>query len=154
MTSAGARERPRVLHMDDDAPIRIMTAEMLNRLGYDSASSRNGEEAIESYRNALAEDQPFDVVILDLKIRVGMDGIETLAVLRHMDPDVRAIVCSGYYNEPILADYRQYGFIERLPKPYSIQDLNRALHNALAADPPAYPTRSGRGRPLRPSEMR
>jgi DNA-binding NtrC family response regulator len=140
--------------MDDDAPIRTMTAEMLNRLGYDSKSSRNGEEAIESYRSAIADGRPFDVVILDLKIRVGLDGIDTLAALRHIDPDVRAIVCSGYFNEPILADYREYGFIERLPKPYSIQELNRALHNALAADAPADPVRSGRGHPRRPPEMR
>ncbi len=75
--------------------------------------------------------KPFDAVILDLMIPNGMDGQETIKRLRRIDPDVKAIVSSGYSNDPIMASYEKYGFTAILPKPYRIKDLKQILQRVI-----------------------
>jgi len=100
---------------------------MLQRLGYESETIANGNEAIFAYEKAMLSDRPFDGVMLDLTIKGGMGGKETISALMKMDQDVRAIVCSGYCVDPILENFRAYGFSGALPKPYQRVELAKVL---------------------------
>ncbi len=121
----------RVLLMDDDEIILSMVRRMLTRLGYDAELARNGSEAIALYEEACELGAPFDAVILDLTIRGGMGGREVVARLREIDPEVRAIVSSGYSNDQVMGDFEAYGFVGVIPKPYEIRSLSEALKQAI-----------------------
>jgi len=123
--------RGRVLVMDDETLIRDVAGEMLRTLGYDVDFTEHGAETVALYRKALAEHKPYSVVILDLTIPAGMGGRETLQKIREFDPDVRAIVSSGYSNDPIMADYEQHGFKGVVTKPYTIGNLSSTLAAVL-----------------------
>jgi PAS domain S-box-containing protein len=122
----------RVLLMDDDEMVISMAGRMLTRLGYHAGFARNGSEAIELYEQARESGAPFDAVILDLTIRGSMGGREVVARLREVDPEVRAIVSSGYSNDPVMADFEAHGFVGVIPKPYEIRSLSEALKTAIA----------------------
>jgi PAS domain S-box-containing protein len=118
----------RVLVMDDEEMVRLVTGEILGALGYEAEFARDGGEAIERYRNAKKCGQPFDVVIMDLTIAGGMGGKDAIRKLLEYDPDVKAIVFSGYSNDPIMANFREHGFRDVIVKPYKTIDLSRVLH--------------------------
>jgi CheY-like chemotaxis protein len=120
-----------VLIMDDEEGIRAVTGAMLRRCGYEVDFARNGQEAIAMYTKAHEMGQPFHVLIMDLTIPGGMGGQEALRhILRH-DPQARAIVVSGYSNDPIMAQFDRYGFRGCLVKPYKFQDLIRVLQQVM-----------------------
>ncbi len=131
-----ARDMPKgsgkILIMDDDEVVRQVGAEMLTLLGYEVIESRDGEEALEKYRQALQTGKLFDIVILDLTVPGGMGGKETIAGLRAMDPKVKAIVSSGYSHDPIMADFRNYGFSGVIPKPYSFEKLGSTVRSLIS----------------------
>jgi DNA-binding NtrC family response regulator len=117
----------KILVMDDKETIRNIVKEMLTLISCEVDVVGNGEEAVMLYSKEKNSGRPFDAVILDLTIPKGMDGQETIKRLRKIDPDVRAIVSSGYSNNPIMANYEKYGFAAVLPKPYRIEDLKKIL---------------------------
>jgi PAS domain S-box-containing protein len=121
----------RILVMDDEEYIRDMISEMLDLMGHTAITVKNGEEAIRAYEEALKSAQPFDGVILDLTIPGGMGGKETLKALLEMDKDVRAMVASGYSNDPVMSDYVRYGFRSALKKPYRLAQVQEALDAIL-----------------------
>jgi len=118
----------RILVMDDEEMIRNISHQLLSRLGYEPESTQDGAEAIELYKNAMDSGRPFDAVILDLTVKVGMGGKKTVKKLLEIDPQVRAIISSGYLNDPVMHDFRKYGFTGALTKPYTIEDLSNALN--------------------------
>ena len=121
----------RILVMDDEAVIREMLAKMLPQQGFAMIGVENGEQALEHYRRAREEGAPFAAVILDLTIPGGMGGREAARQLLAMDPEARLIVSSGYSNDPIMADFAQYGFRDAVAKPYRMQDLFQTLKQVL-----------------------
>ncbi len=121
----------RILVMDDEEYIRDMISDMLDLMGHTAITVKNGEEAIRAYKEALKSAQPFDVVILDLTVPGGMGGKETIETLLEMDKDVRAIVASGYSNDPVMSDYARYGFRSALTKPYRLAQVQEALNAVL-----------------------
>lgn len=121
----------RVLFMDDEPGIRRIVEILLKRIGLDPTMTTNGEECLLAYKKAQADGTPFDLVILDLLIVGGMGGKETIAELRKLDPKVRAIVSSGYSDDPILAHPADYGFCAVVPKPYEISTLSDTLRRVL-----------------------
>jgi CheY-like chemotaxis protein len=121
--------------MDDDELVREMLGTALETFGYSVVACRAGEEAIERYQAALATGCPFLGVILDLHINRGMGGRETLERLRQLDPQVTAIVCSGYHDDSIMANYRAYGFAAKLPKPFDIDALGAILSRLFPDSP-------------------
>jgi len=123
--------RGRILFMDDEEPVRIVTGKMLRHLGYDVAFVKNGEEAIRAYQEAQKSGNLFDVVIMDLTIPGGMGGVEAMKRLCAIDPNVRAIVASGYSNDPVMSDYEKYGFCGVVSKPFTIADLGQILHSVF-----------------------
>ena len=108
-----------------------VVGDMLKYLGYEVAFARNGNEAIEFYKRAKAAGHPFDVVIMDLTIAGGMGGKEAIKKLIEIDPEVKAIVSSGYANDPIMADFKKYGFSGVIAKPYKIKDLSKTLQKVM-----------------------
>jgi len=117
----------RILLMDDEKMIRDLVEKMLNRFGYDVELAKDGAEAIELYKKATDSGKTYDVVILDLTVKGGMGGKGAVKRLLEIDPQVKAVVSSGYSNDPVMTDFRRYGFIGALPKPYTMKNLLEAL---------------------------
>jgi len=124
--------RGRVLIMDDEEYIRDASSQMLIGLGYTTATARDGREAVDLYEEAAAAGKPFDLVIMDLTVKGGMGGKEAAELLLEKDPGARIVVSSGYSNDPIMSDYRSYGFCDVIAKPYRIDDLGKKLKEILA----------------------
>ncbi len=114
--------RARVLVMDDQETILKLLTRMLEKIGLEVTTARTGEEAIILYQQALASGHKYDLVILDLTVPDGMGGQECMRNLLEIDPSVKAVVSSGYSDDPVMARAEQYGFIDRLAKPYTIGD--------------------------------
>lgn len=123
----------RILLMDDEEEIRGVCSQMLAHLGYDVDTARDGAEVLQMYIAARTSGRPFDVVILDLTVPGGTGGREAFRKLRELDPNVRAIVSSGYSNDPIMADFRAHGFRGVMLKPYDLRLLSRVVHEVLAS---------------------
>src|SRR5262249_50294135 len=121
----------RILVMDDQQPIRELAREMLSGCGYEVALAADGAQAVALYRRAREAGQPFDVVILDLTVPGGMGGKEAIRELKALDPQVKAIVSSGFSNDPIMADFKRHGFSGVVPKPYSMSELMEVVQGAL-----------------------
>ena len=122
----------KVLVLDDDEKIRQILGRMLGRLGYESDSASEGSQAIEKFVKAQESGRPFDAVILDLTVPGGMGGKETIEKLLKIDPQVKAIVSSGYSDDPIMANFKECGFSEVLAKPYKVVDLSKILQRVIA----------------------
>ena len=113
----------KLLFMDDDDGVRDVIVEILAHLGYEVLFARDGLEAIQHYEEAATSGRPFDVVIADLTVRDGMGGKELIKQLHGIDPQVRAIISSGYSNDPVLSDFRKHGFLGVVAKPYRVEEL-------------------------------
>ena len=123
----------RVLIMDDEEGVRTVAKDMLTFMGFKTDCAANGEEAFEMYKNAKKTKMPYDIVILDLTVPGGMGGLKTISILKHFDPNIIAIVSSGYSNDPVMADYKKYGFAAVVCKPYRIDELSSILNELLQA---------------------
>ena len=121
----------RVLVMDDEAAIRELTSELLGTLGYDVTTVPDGATALKTYERAMRSGENFQAVILDATIRGGMGGVATIERLRDLDPNVTAIICSGYSDEAALAKFLTYGFRAALPKPFTRHELASVLQRAF-----------------------
>ena len=117
--------------MDDEAPLRKMVGRMLGNLGYESESAKDGAEAIRMVKEAKKLENHYDAVILDLTVPGGMGGKEAINKLLEIDPEVKAIVSSGYSNDPVLANFQEYGFKGMMPKPFESRTLSKVLHEVL-----------------------
>lgn len=124
----------RILIMDDEATVAQVAAGLLAECGYHTAIALDGKECVEIYRRAHATDESFAAVILDLTVPGGMGGLQCLQHLRAFDAQVKALVSSGYSNDPIMSEYSRHGFRGVVAKPYRIQELAAAVHRALHED--------------------
>ncbi|HUL38959.1 MAG TPA: ATP-binding protein [Methanomassiliicoccales archaeon] len=121
----------RILVMDDDEEILEVLSTLLDGIGYSVVATKNGEGAVAAYRKSISEGKRFDLVIMDLTIKGGMGGKEAIKEIAAFDPSIKAIVSSGYSNDPIMANPHEYGFHAILAKPYTLQDLKEAINNIL-----------------------
>lgn len=117
-----------ILIIEDNRIIAQTLSELLGMHGYKVEWAREGKEGLELYERRMAADK-FDVVLMDLVIPDGMGGTETIGKLRELDPQVKAIVVSGYSNDPVMANYREYGFAAAYPKPFKIRDLVEGIQS-------------------------
>jgi PAS domain S-box-containing protein len=122
-----AVSRKRILFMDDDERVRYLVGEMMAALECEVESAENGEKAVALYRKAGDEGRPFTGVVLDLTVKGGMGGEMTMARLREIDPRVRAIIASGYAEDPLVKQFGEYGFVGALSKPFTIAQLKEVL---------------------------
>jgi PAS domain S-box-containing protein len=124
----------RILLMDDEEMVREIAGEMLVFLGYEVEFAENGDQALKLYSAAMETGAPFDAVIMDLTIPGGMGGREAIVRLREIDPRVKAIVSSGYSNDPIMGHYEEFGFVGVFTKPYRLDDMSQALHKVISGE--------------------
>ncbi len=120
-----------ILVMDDEEMIRVVLRGMLDHLGYEADFAADGTEAVEKFAQAKEAGRPFAAVILDLTIPGGMGGTETIGQLLKIDPQVKAIVSSGYSDDPIMADFQKYRFCDVIAKPYKIMELSKVLKRVV-----------------------
>jgi signal transduction histidine kinase/CheY-like chemotaxis protein len=137
LSERDAGERPiagsgKVLVMDDEEVVREAAGRILEALGYEAHFARDGEEAIELYRAAREGGESFDAVIVDATVPGGMGGGEAIGKLLEADPGVRAIVSTGYSNDPLMTRFEEHGFKGAIPKPYGARELGEVLHVVLA----------------------
>jgi PAS domain S-box-containing protein len=116
-----------ILIMDDEIYILEVLVKMLKYQGYTVDCAKNGEEAIQLYSEKFSQNDPYDHVILDLTVYGGMGGKETITALKKINPEVKAIVSSGYSDNPVMANYKEFGFSGVLTKPYAIEDVIKAI---------------------------
>ena len=121
----------RILVMDDDKMIREAATKMLKLMGHSVETAPEGKQAIEMYKQSLDIGEPFDVVIMDLTIPGGVGGKEAIKGILDIDPEARVIVSSGYANDPVMANYTEYGFKDIVAKPYSMSHLWDVLNRVL-----------------------
>jgi len=121
----------KILLLDDDQIVIDVCQEMFENLGYTADFVRNGQEALEKFKTALNEGVPFDLVIMDLTIPGGMGAEETIGPLREIDPNVKAVVSSGFFNDPVMTDYKKFGFNGTIEKPYKMNELSEMLRDSF-----------------------
>ncbi|HGJ64007.1 TPA: PAS domain S-box protein [bacterium] len=117
----------KILVMDDEESIRNLVSEALGMVGYNVYAVCDGKDAIKSYQEAIEMESQYDVVILDLTVPGGMGGEETIKKLIKINPEIKTIVSSGYFDDPVIANYKEYGFKDFILKPYRIEDLQETL---------------------------
>jgi PAS domain S-box-containing protein len=129
--AAAPPARPSVLVMDDEDSIRQLTTRILSRNGFRVETAVDGNDMLRQFVRARSRGEPFDVVILDLTIRGGMGGKEAMQKLLELEPSVQAIVSSGYSTDPIMANYRRFGFRAIVAKPYQPEYLVQTVRNVI-----------------------
>jgi CheY-like chemotaxis protein len=123
--------KARILVMDDEEIIQDVLSNMLDFLGYETEIAPDGEKAIDMYRTAMESGKPFDALIMDLTIHGGMGGKEAVKELIKLDPNVRAIVSSGYSTDPAVTNFQEYGFKGVISKPFKIEELGDVLKRVV-----------------------
>jgi len=121
----------KILIMDDEAIVRETLGKMLNCLGYTTGFANDGLNAIHLYQTAQQASDPYDAVLMDLTIAGGIGGKEAVKKLLEIDSEAKVIVSSGYSNDPVMAEYKKYGFCGVLPKPYEIKSVNQIMYDLL-----------------------
>ncbi len=124
--------KARILVMDDEQGVREVAGRMLKHIGYEDVEcAADGAEAIKLYKSSMKSGNPFGVAILDLTIPGGMGGEVTIQKLLDIDPEVKAIVSSGYIDDPVMAGYSEYGFSGMITKPYTLEELRKAVQDVI-----------------------
>ncbi|MHA2252025.1 MAG: PAS domain S-box protein [Candidatus Kariarchaeaceae archaeon] len=121
----------RVLIMDDDQMVQKTLSKILHSRGFSVDNAYNGEECIELYRKGLSSNNHYLFLVMDLTIPGGMGGKEAIQLIKNIDPNVKAIVSSGYSTDPIFANFQDYGFSAVLSKPYKISQLFDVINEIL-----------------------
>ncbi len=103
----------------------------MRSLKYVVKAVEEGAEAIRLYKNAREAGKPFDVVIMDLTVSGRMGGKDAIEKLLEIDPEVRAVVMSCYANDPIMVNYKEYGFKGVIAKPHDICELDETLQKVV-----------------------
>ncbi|GFO58289.1 response regulator [Geomonas silvestris] len=129
MVSGNPDTPAKVLVMDDDEMVRFVAGETLKRYGFAVEFASDGLEAVELYRERRQSGAPFAAVILDLNIPGGMGGEEAMQRLLEIDPDAKGYVSSGRTDDPVMVNYRDFGFSGTIEKPYFY--LNKELMHSF-----------------------
>jgi CheY-like chemotaxis protein len=130
-TEANQKIAGKILIMDDEEVVRETCGEMLVVMGHAVDYAANGQEALDKYQQALQERQPFDLVIMDLTIPGGIGGKEAIQLLLEIDPKAKAIVSSGYSHDDVMANFRDYGFLGVVAKPYILDSFAKVIQKIL-----------------------
>lgn len=120
-----------IIVMDDEEPVREIAMMMLRNLGHEPLAAEDGNEAIKIYSEHKKNGKAVDIIIMDLTIPGGMGGEEAVQELLKISPDAKVIVASGYTNDPIMVDYKKYGFKAAISKPFLLDELRKTIKNVL-----------------------
>ena len=128
------RDSGKVLVMDDEEMIRSIADEMLTHLGFHVVLAKDGAESIDLYKKEMETDTPFDFVIMDLTVPGGMGGKEAIKKIPQIEPKAKVIVSSGYSNDPIIANFMDYGFSGAIVKPFQLKNLQEVIHDIFVTE--------------------
>ena len=117
----------RILVLDDDVSVQTTCRRLLTHLGHHVVCCSIAESAVLEFKKGLEKGEPFDLLILDLTIPGGMGGLEALRAIHELDPKARALVSSGYSQDPVMAHFQSYGFVGVLQKPFTLKELRQVL---------------------------
>ena len=131
----GEIPQKKILIIDDDEMVRFLAGEKLRQCGFQVECAADGDAGVALYRQALESEAPFYAVFLDLNIPGGSGGSEIFKQIKIIDPMVKAFVSSGDTYDPLMVDYRKYGFCGIVEKPYFYlkKDIAAELEKAIAA---------------------
>ena len=119
--------RKKILVMDDEDMVGEIACQMLQYLGYDAVRVTNGEEAVLEYAKGKDSGESYSAIIMDLSIPGGMGGREAIVAILAVDPQAKAFVSSGYANDPIMINFRDFGFSGAIAKPFDIATVQQML---------------------------
>ena len=121
----------KILLMDDEERFRETISELLQKIGYKVETAKDGQEVIKLYRESERSRQPFDAVILDLTIPGAMGAKKAIQELIKIDPMVKVVASSGYSTDQVMVNYKEYGFVGAISKPYKSNELSSLLHDVI-----------------------
>lgn len=130
--------KAKILVMDDERAVRSIAKHILGYLGHEVLQAENGKEAIEIFNEHRKGGKPVDVIIMDLTIPGGMGGKDAIQEILNIDSEAKVIVSSGYSNDPVMANYREYGFKAAIAKPFLLAELNKTLTDVLSCSKEFY----------------
>lgn len=116
-----------VLVMDDEEAVRNATGIVLHYLGYEVAFARDGSEAVTLYKEAKDKGHPFSAVILDLNVTDGKGAKETIPELLQIDPLLKAVLTTGYSDDPVVSELSKHGFSAAVAVPYDLEKMKEIL---------------------------
>ncbi|WP_459890602.1 PAS domain S-box protein [Desulfothermus okinawensis] len=122
-----------ILLMDDEEMFREVIKELVPIVGGTVTVVSNGNEAISIYKEALNKKKGFDVVVLDLTIVGGEGGLDVGKKILEIDKDARIIISSGHTAHPIFKEYKKYGFVGAIKKPYTIYEFASYIKKLLTS---------------------
>ena len=117
----------KILILDDDPEILQMVSAMFVEKGAYVSTARDGADLVTLYERSLENDNPYDVVIFDLTIPGGMGGKEAIVEIKRLNAKAYCIVSSGYADDPVMANFAEYGFHAAVSKPYHLEELYRVV---------------------------
>ena len=118
--------------MDDEDILRQLGEQILKRFGYNAELAKDGAEAIELYKKSLDSGKPFEVVILDLTVKGGMGGQKAMEKILEIDPAAKGIVSTGYFDDPVVSNFREYGFSGFLKKPTTMGEVEKVINEVIS----------------------
>ncbi len=114
--------------MDDELAVRTALNRMLEHLGYTVYVASEGSAAVARFKDLREKGRTISGVILDLIVSGGLGGVDTATLIRAIDPSVPIYLSSGYAETLALEDYAAFGFTGTIPKPFSLEELERRLN--------------------------
>ncbi len=126
--------RKTILLMDDDSDILELFELNLDKLGYKTLASSNGDEAINLYKQSIENNTPIHAVIIDLAIPSGLNGRDTATEIRKLDPKAKLIVSSGDSSCPEMTNHQEYGFDAAYEKNFNREKMKSVLEQVFEAD--------------------
>ncbi|MEM9400376.1 MAG: response regulator [Verrucomicrobiota bacterium] len=127
-----SEDQQRILVMDDEPMLAKFFKRALSRINCYVDTAPNGESALELFQTSIHQELRYSLVILDINVKEGLGGPETFKAIKELDPEVRILACSGAWNDPIMTDYKEYGYIGALAKPLQIQEMLDSIGGFLA----------------------
>jgi PAS domain S-box-containing protein len=125
--------KERVLIVDDESSLRFTLKLFLHKLGYTVDEAIHGHEALDIIKKTLSQpDTKYDLIILDMLMETGFDGLDTYEAILKLYPDQKVIVVSGYANDARAEAAQKLG-ANWLGKPFARDDLAKAVRNCLDA---------------------
>lgn len=123
----------RILVVDDQDNVREAAERLLERLGYETVSAANGQQAVSLFRHHAHSGEPISAVLLDMTLPGGLSGDEVMQEIRRLDRNARVIATSGYFDDDAEETFRRDGYVGILPKPYAVERLSQKLAEAMDA---------------------
>jgi two-component system, cell cycle sensor histidine kinase and response regulator CckA len=115
-----------ILVVDDVEEQRNLASEMLGRLGYSVSTVESGEKAVEVMQN-----QRVDLVLLDMIMDPGMDGLATYKRILEMHPGQKAVIASGFSETDRVREAQRLGALRYVKKPYLLEEIGKAVRAEL-----------------------